>query len=34
VNNESIMKCECPVSIEIEIGEIFENAKPTIKSTS
>jgi hypothetical protein len=28
------MECEFPDSIEIEICEIFENAEPSIKSTS
>jgi hypothetical protein len=34
MNDESTMKCEFPASIEIKIYEIFENAKPSIKSTS
>jgi hypothetical protein len=36
MNDESTMKCEFPVSIEIEIWKlyIFENAVPSIKSTS
>jgi hypothetical protein len=34
MNDESTMKCEFPVSIEIKICEIFENAEPSIKSTS
>jgi hypothetical protein len=34
MNDESTMKCEFPASIEIEICEIFENAEPSIKSTS
>jgi hypothetical protein len=34
MNDESIMKCEFPASIEIEIHGKFENAEPWIKSTS
>jgi hypothetical protein len=34
MNDESTMKCEFPASIEIEIFERFENAEPSIKSTS
>jgi heat shock protein HspQ len=33
-SDESIMKCEFLVSIEIEICEIFQNAESSIKSTS
>jgi hypothetical protein len=34
MNEESMMKCEFPASIEIEIFDIPENAEPSIKSTS
>jgi hypothetical protein len=34
MNDESTMKCEFSASIEIKIYEIFENAEPSIKSTS
>jgi hypothetical protein len=34
MNDESTMEFEFPTSIEIEMFEIFENAEPSIKSTS
>jgi hypothetical protein len=34
MNEESTIKCEFPVSIEIEMCETFEKAEPSIKSTS
>jgi hypothetical protein len=34
MNDESTVKCEFPASIEIENGETFENAEPSIKSIS
>jgi hypothetical protein len=33
MNEESTMKCEFPVPIEIEIFERYEKAEPSIKST-